>query len=301
MRTYLVILFLVAFLNVSAQDYLDLGRLSYTIAPNTLYDNTSKGTTVTDFYLQFDLPTVLNENTALITGFIANITKIGLAPDQNKKTGLNTFNFRLGLNIKHSESWNGTYLVFPRISTDFSHGLHRGAQIGFAALLNHVKSSHLKYTFGLYTNSEEYGQSVVPLVGGYYLSPDEIWEVTALLPAMLDVNYKISSKVSSGINFDGMGNTYTIDTEEFENAYVTRGSSQLYAYTQFELSPSLFLRTKVGYELRGTKVFAKDDKVDLSFASIYIGDDRTVLNIEQRNNFLFKLELFFRFNLPNEK
>lgn len=301
MRKYLVVLFLFAGLNLSAQDYLDLARLSYTIAPNTLFDNTVKGTTITDFYLQFDLPTVLNEKTALITGFVANITKIDLAPNQMKKTGLNTFNFRLGLNIKHSETWTGTYLILPRISTDFSHGFHRGVQFGAVGLLSKKKSSKLKYTFGLYTNREEYGQSVVPLLGGYYLSPDEIWEVTALLPAAFDVNYKLSSKVSTGVNFDGMGNTYTIDTEEFQDAYVTRGSSQLYGYAQFELVPSLFLRTKVGYELRGTKVFDQDDKVSLSFASIYIGDHRTVLNIEQRNNFLFKAELFFRFNLPKEK
>ena len=301
MRTYLAVLFLVVSLNSSAQDYLDLARLSYLITPNTQFDNGSKGTKIDDFFFQMDLPIVLNKKTAFITSFTTNITKMDLAPDQIDKTVLYTFNSRLGFNIKHSETWNGTYLVIPKISTDFSHGFHRGGQVGFVAILSHVKSSHLKYTFGLYTNNEEYGQLIVPLLGGYYLSENELWEVTALVPSMLDVNYKISSKVSTGINFDGIGTSYAIDTEEFPDAYVTRGSSQIYAYTQFELVPALFLRTKVGYELRGTKVFAKDDKVDFSLASIYFGDNRTVLNVEQRNNLLFKLELFFRFNLPKEK
>ena len=144
MRPYLLVLLLFAALNLSAQDYLDLARLSYTIAPNTQFDNSSKGTTVTDFYFQFDLPTVLNERTALITSAIANVTKVDLSPDQLKKTGLYTFNLRLGINTKHSKTWNGTYLLLPRISTDFSHGFHRGAQLGFVGLLSHVKSTKLK-------------------------------------------------------------------------------------------------------------------------------------------------------------
>lgn len=224
-----------------------------------------------------------------------------LHPDQSNNYNLYSINLRLGLNTIYNETWSATYLAIPKLTTDFSNGLRTGYQIGFVGLVNQKKSPRLKYTYGLYTNTEEFGQLVVPLLGGYYLSKSGNWEITALMPALFDVNYKISDQTSLGMNFDGIGTTYTINNDYYQDVYLTRGSTQFYSYLQYRMTDNLFLRTKLGFEMRNYRMFDKDDKVDLSLASIYFGDKRSLRNIELKDNFMLKVEFFYRFNLPKEK
>lgn len=286
---------------VEAQDYLDLARLSYTLTPDSQFDNGKSGPSLNEFNLQLDLPIVLDEKNAFITSFSTNILNTPLHPDQTDRTHLYAFFFRFGLNKIYNETWSGTYLVIPKLTTDFSSGLRTGYQIGFVALVNQKKSSRLKFTYGLYTNTEEFGQLLVPLLGGYYLSEDGKWELTALMPALLDLNRKISERFNLGFNYDGIGTTYSIDNEFYDDSYLSRGSTQFYTYGQYRLTSNLFLRAKLGYDIRSYKIFDEDDKVGLSLASIYFGNNRIKQNIELKDNVMFKLEFFYRFNLPKEK
>lgn len=299
-KYFLVIIFLCVNL-AESQEYIDLARLSYTFSPTSQFEDGSKSNSINELNLQIDLPMVLDDKNAFITSLGVNYYSLPLHPTQQSNSNLYSINFRFGLNTIYNETWSGTYLVIPKLTTDFSNGLKTGYQVGFVALVNQKKSSRLKYTYGLYTNTEEFGQLVVPLLGGYYLSKSGNWEITALMPALFDVNYKISDRVNLGVNYDGIGTTYGIDSDDYPDSYLTRGSTQFYAYAQYRLTSNLFLRTKLGYDMRSYRIFNKDDKVDLSLASIYFGDHRTQQNVQIKNDLLFKVEFFYRFNLPKEK
>ena len=288
-------------MSAKAQEYLDLARFSFTYSPFSYFENGVEADPISELNLLVDLPIPLDDRNAIITSFGTNYINLDLSPSQQNNTDLFAINLRLGLNQSYNEKWSATYLLIPKIATDFSKGLRRGFQLGFVALLNNSKSPRLSYTYGVYTNTEEFGQLIVPLFGGYYLSRNNRWEITALMPALFDLNYKISPSVSVGGLFNGIGTTYSLDNEFFSNAYIARGSNQLFAYSQFKLTSSMFLRTEFGYELRGYKVYDKDDKVAISLASVYFSDKRTLLNTELKDNILFKMELFYRFNLPNKK
>lgn len=300
MRPTLLYCLLLFSVKVFSQDYIDIAKISYTISPNNSFENGENGTTMDEFNLQIDLPHVINERDALIFSLAGNVNNIGLHPDQRDNSHLTAINLRLGLNRQYNETWSGTYLVIPKITTDFSNGLKQGYQVGFVALVNQKKSPRLKYTYGIYTNTEEFGQLVVPLLGGYYMTKNGKWEFTALMPALFDINHKISPKTSLGINYEGIGTTYSIDNNFYKDSYVTRGVTQLYTYAQFKLTSSLFLRTKAGYEIRSYRIFDEHDKVSLSLASIYFGDNRKQLNTELKNNFMFKFEFFYRFSLSKD-
>ncbi len=281
-----------------AQDYLDLARFSYAITPKNEYKNGEEGFGIDEWNLQLDAPIVLNDKTAIIAGFTGIGTKIGLAPEIEGETKLYSLALRLGVNQKYSDTWSGTYVFIPKASSDFGEGLRDGLQLGFAALVNQTRSVRLKYTFGIYANTEEYGLLMVPLLGGYYLSPSERFEATLLLPSVADFNYRMTPDWRLGMNFDGLGSTFVLHSPNFGHAYVTKGSNELFLYTRFPISKSLYLNLKAGYALfRSYRIFDRDDKVNLSIASIYLGDNRTQLNTEFRENFIFKFDLVYRFYL----
>ncbi len=286
---------------LASQTYIDLAKLSYAVTPNNNFDNGQDGNPINEWNLQIDLPVVLDKKSVLITGFTGNSLNVGLDPSLSDGSQLYTLGIRLGMNQVYSDTWSATYLLLPKFSSDFSNGFRDGFQLGVATLFSKTYSKRLKFTFGVFTNTEEYGQLVVPLFGGYYLSPDNRFEATLLLPSVAEINYAVGTKIRLGMNFDGLGATYVLQDSNFSHAYVTKSSNEIFSYIRFPLTRSVLLNIKAGYSVfRSYKVYDRDDKVDLSLATIYIGDNRTVLNTGFKDNFIFKFDLIYRFHLEKK-
>ncbi|HSQ46089.1 MAG TPA: DUF6268 family outer membrane beta-barrel protein [Lutibacter sp.] len=284
-------------LTSNAQNYIDIARFSYGNTPINHFENSSEKTKVEEFGLQLTFPIVLNEKTIILTGFSADRSRLKLDPEFANHTALNKVRLQLGLNQVHSEKWTGTYVLLPSIASDFEKVTNEDFQIGLLTLLTYKKNKNLKYKFGFYANTENYGPLFVPLFGLYYLSPSEKFESTLLLPGQADLNYQLAKKIALGINFDGMTSSYNLHKSIYipKGQYIVRSSNELYTYLQFKLGKSLMAKTKLGYSISRTyKVFNNDDKVDLSLASFYIGDDRTQLNSNFEKGAIFKVELLYR-------
>lgn len=281
----------------NAQNYIDIARFSYGNTPLNHFEKTSEKTKVEEFGLQLTFPLVLNEKTVILTGFSADRSRLKLDPEFANHTALNKVRLQLGLNQVHSEKWTGTYVLLPSIASDFEKVTTKDFQIGLLTLLTYKKNKNLKYKFGFYANTENYGPLFVPLFGLYYLSPNEKFESTLLLPGQADLNYQLAKKTALGINFDGMTSSYNLHESTYihKGQYVVRSSNELYTYLQFKLGKSLMVKTKLGYSINRTyKIFNNDDKVNLSLASFYIGDDRTQLNTNFEKGAIFKIELLYR-------
>lgn len=297
MKITLIIFFGIFVLTANAQNYIDIARFSYGNTPLNTFENTSEKTKVEEFGLQLIFPIVLNEKTVILTGFSADRSRLKLDPDFADHTSLNKVRLQLGLNQVHSEKWTGTYVLLPSISSDFETITKKDFQIGLLTLLTYTKNKNLKYKFGFYANAEKYGPLFVPLFGLYYLSPNQKFESTLLLPGQADFNYQLAKKTALGVNFDGMASSYNLNHTIYtpKGQYVVRSSNELYTYLQFQLGKSLVAKTKVGYSIsRSYKVFDNDDKVDLSIGYLYLGDDRTQLNTNFEKGAIFKFELLYR-------
>lgn len=284
-------------LTASAQNYIDIARFSYGNTPLNNFENTSEQTKVEEFGLQLTFPIVINEKTVILTGFSADRSRLLLDPGFSNHTALNKLRLQLGVNQVHSEKWTGTYMLLPSIASDFEMVTNEDFQIGLLTLLTYTKNKNLKYKFGFYANTENYGPLFVPLLGLYYLSPNHKFESTLLLPGQADFNYKLAKKTALGINFDGMTSSYNLHESIYvpKGQYVVRSSNELYTYLQFQLGKSLVAKIKVGYSISRTyKVFNNDDKVDLSLSSLYFGDNRTQLNTNFDKGTIFKAELLYR-------
>ncbi len=281
-----------------AQDFIDLASFSYTTALNRTFEDTAEDNAIQEWNLNLDFPIVLSPKKALITGINAGSIQVGLYPSPEPITNLYTVSLRLGWNTTYSEKWSGTYVFIPKVTSDFTSGFSRGQQLGFIGLLTNRKSASLKYTYGLYTNTEEFGMLLVPLIGFYHRSKNTQWEYNFLLPAMADLNYRISESTSAGFRFDGLGSSFSIQNTGFPDHYVTRSSLDFFLYGEFKVTSNLFLRTKIGYAYaRNYRVYSQEDKISLSLVGIFFGDDRNSLNVDPEDGFQAKARLIYRFDL----
>ncbi len=281
----------------NAQNYIDIARFSYGNTPLNKFKEASEKTNVEEFALQLTFPIVLNEKTVILTGFSADRSRLILDPNFLSHSSLNKVRLQLGLNQVHSDKWTGTYVLLPSIASDFETVTNEDFQFGLLTLFTYTKNKNLKYKFGFYANTEKYGPLFVPLLGLYYLSPNQKFESTLLLPGQADFNYQLAKKLTLGMNFDGMTSSYNLYNTVYipKGQYVVRSSNELFTYLQFQIGKSIYAKTKVGYSISRTyKVFDNDDKVDLSLSSLYFGDERTQLNTNFKEGAIFKVELLYR-------
>ncbi len=288
--------------SASAQEYLDLASFSYTTSFNSNVLDEDRDTSIQEWSLNVDLPLVLDEETALIFGLGSNKIDVELIPSPQPATEFYSINLRLGINRVFSERWTGTFLLIPKVASDFKSGFRKGNQIGAVALLTRTRSGRLKNFYGLYGNKEEFGLLLVPIVGVYYKSLNDRFEADVFLPVRVDLNLGLGERTSAGLRFDGLGTSFSIQNPGYPDHYVTRISTDLFTYGQYALTPNILLRAKLGYSFfRNFKVYNNDEKIDLSLVGIFFGDDREILNQDIRDSFQFKLEMVYRFHLTSTK
>lgn len=279
-----------------SQNYFDVANISYTNTPQNDFESTHAQTQVEEFTIDLNVPVPITEKTILITGVFANKTNLNLDP-YLPSDALYVLRFNVGINQTFSDKWTATFIALPKIAADEIKLTKENFQLGFLSLFTHKKHDKLKYKYGLYVNTEKYGLMVVPILGLYYLGPNDKFEADLNLPYLVDINYKMNTTMWLGMKFDGLGTTFNLNDQNYSanGAYVAKTSNELISYLRFQLSKSLYVDTKVGYAIsRNYKVFDRDDKVDLSTGVVYFGDDRTRLNERFKEGAIFKAELIYR-------
>jgi len=299
MKYTLSILLVCLFVTVHAQNYFEITKVSYTNTPQNDFEISDAQTTIEELALEINFPIVINEKTVLLTGLFANKTKVKL--DANiLRSDLNVLGFNFGVNTTFNDRWSATFMIFPKIASDELKITGNNMQLAFLSLFTNKKRENLKYKYGVYANTENYGLIIVPVIGLYYLSGNQKFEANLNLPIIADINYKIDKKMWLGMKFDGLGTTYNLMDQSYSNngAYVSKTSNELLSYLRFQLSKSLYINTKVGYAIsRNYKVYDANDKISFALTNIYFGDDRTQLNERFKDGAIFKIELLYRINL----
>jgi hypothetical protein len=274
------------------QDYVDLARFHYSNTPENNFDSLGGGTRVEDFGLDVTLPIQLNDSNVILTGFALDQITTQLHPLDRYRT-ISSATLKVGFNKKHSSKWSGTYLLLPKLASDFKNIGAKDFQFGALALMKYHKKENLNYNIGLYYNGERFGPFVVPLLGLYYKSENGKFEVNLTLPIWADVNYKLNKFMKVGASFAAFVRSYQLSED---SKYVVKKSNDIFGYLQFNLTKSILLQTKTGYTIgRSYKVYAADDTADFGFSAFRFGDDRTVLNPTFKDGLVFKMRLIYRF------
>jgi len=298
----LKILFVILFyLNVqilTAQDYIDLFKINYAKVPSSGFEEVDGDNTADLFDVSLTYPIKLNDKTAVITGLDYIQQTLKLAPNTSN-IDLNNITVKAGLNIKHSSTLSGTYILLPRISSENLHTEGNHLFFGGAVVLKYQKSERFQWRFGAYASTEAFGVLATPIVGLYFKSKNDKLEITANLPINLDVNYRIEDKISIGLGLLTPVKTYSIEPEEgITDRYVQVANIEFGPYLEYQFfDNSLLLRAQVGYESLSYELFNEGDELPFRLSAIEFGDDRELLNPDLAGSLFLKIGAIYRFHL----
>ena len=294
---FIVLAYLLQVGMIFGQSYVDLAKFDYAISPNNKFDSSAETTDMYEFNADVTLPIVVNEKFNVLTGITYEYTRASFDPGREEET-VSGLALKIGTNIKHNSKWSGTYLLLPKISSDMKELSNDDFQLGGVVLMKYTKSSHFNYRFGAYFNNELFGPFLVPIFGLYYINPDSKFEAKLLLPLAADVNYKLSKNLRLGFNFKGLVRTYNLNTPigDEESRYLKRSTNEAITYLQYGFSNGIHLQIGAGRSLgRSYRIY--DEKVDFGIPLVDFGDDRTQLNSDFSNNWIFKIATFYRLKL----
>ncbi|UTW64483.1 hypothetical protein KFE98_10185 [bacterium SCSIO 12741] len=304
MRITIVLAFLVgSSLLGSAQDYVDLAKFTYLNSPFNRYSNADTVVDVArvqEFYLDLTVPIKLQKGHAIITGITLEQLSLQTAPEGYNVNQVFSTALKMGMNYKHSEKLEGTYLFMPKFSSDFHDIGRKDLQLGGLVLYKYHKKEFLKYRFGMYYNSELFGPFFVPLVGFWHRSKNKKFEANVTLPVWVDLNYRFTKWFTAGLNFSSFVRSYylTPHSTQGREEYLVKASNELYAYGQFHLTKSVLLQGKIGYSIgRRFAAYDVEDRVTFGFMAFRFGDDRDRNNGTFSDGLIFQGRLIYRFDL----
>ncbi len=295
-----LLIFLIAPLLASSQNYVDIAKFSFSSTPENKLKNDSLNlnlpTQLVEFSTDLTAPIVLKNKNVIITGAIYEQTNLK-TPNTN---GLvYTISPKIGYKAILSESFSGTLILLPKLSSDLKNINSKHIQIGTVALFEKIKTSNFKYKFGVYFNQELFGPFAVPLFGFYYKSENKKFEANFTLPVYAGINYKLNSWLNSGITFNSSVKSYYLG--DTQNSYLAKASNEIYALLQYHPKASrLVIEPQVGYSIgRSYRVYNEDNKIDFGFSAFKFGDDREQLNHDFEDGLIFKVRLLYRFMIDN--
>jgi len=296
-NVYFLFAFVLLAISANSQNYIDLAKLDFaTSSPNT-FDTGTVTTSLQEINGDITLPIVINNNFTFLTGATYESTTASFNPTRAEET-LTGITLKLGANIKHSEKLSGTYMLLPKISSDLKETNAEDFQVGAVVLMKYAKNDHFNYKFGLYANNELFSPFVVPIFGFYYLNPTEKFEAKVLLPLAVDLNYTIAKGTRVGLNFKGQIRTYNLNTPigTETNRYVARSTNDVYSYLQYELASGINFQIGIGRSVgRSYRIY--DEKVSLAMPLVYFGDNRTQLNTDFSDGWIYKISAFYRLKI----
>lgn len=287
-------------INCMGQEYLDLAKTWFTTSPGNEYEDAEGESDIQTFGLDITMPFPLKNGNAIVTGLQYERTSLNLSTTQFGALDFSYTILRLGMNIKHNDKWDGTYLLMPRISSDDMGFDSRDFQLGGLLLWKYTKNKNYKYKLGLYYNGEIESPFMLPLFGMYYLSDNRKFEMNLTLPVTADFNYKWNDWFATGLEFYAMSNSYAIHNPIFQsdNEYLNREIQNLSVYTQFSINKSFVLQAKVGTSIgRDFRVHKDGEDIDFRLPLVYFGDNREQLNPKYGDGLIFNLTARYRYFL----
>ncbi|MGB3591522.1 MAG: hypothetical protein WBA16_07535 [Nonlabens sp.] len=302
------LLLLVVFMSTTttfAQDYLDVIRLNIA---GTRLDNLddARSTDVQNVNLEVLYPVPLGGKTTGILGFTYENTAIDnyfVKPQFQQPTIPNEENLamlriNLGAKIQHNRKWTGTYVLLPKLATNWDDIDGDGFQFGALAMLDYKFKSRKRAKFGVYTSSERFGQIITPLLGGYYRSPNGKFYADATFPIRAEANYALTSLF--GVGADLRTSVKAYDLGGFRNDfYVQEESIRFSLYASLDLYKGQVIgRAKVGLDTTDYGLYNAGDEVGVQVLTFQVeGDERIRLNSEFDSSMYFGLDLIYRFGL----
>ncbi|MFB0904443.1 MAG: DUF6268 family outer membrane beta-barrel protein, partial [Nonlabens sp.] len=282
----------------SAQNYLDLARLNVSnTSMETLKGEEGRAvheTNITNFNFEFLYPTPINDKTILITGITVENTGLSLTAETSSES-LTMTRINLGAKISHSSNWTGTYLLLPKIASNFEDLGGADFQFGAIALLEYRHKNRFRTKYGLYSSSEEFGAIITPLLGIYYRTPNSKFYIDAALPIRMEANYSLTKKLSLGADLRTSIKSYNLGGGITGN-YVQEESIRFGLYAGYSfMKDQLIVRAKAGLDTTDYGLYQSGDTVGAQVLTFPLGVDKRIrLNNEFDSSIFVGFDIIYR-------
>ncbi len=289
-------IFCLVFLPITsiAQDYVDIFKFGYSYTDQAKFEDTNENTPINAFNAAVTFPIELSSKHVFLTGIDLSSHNLWLSPEYNQSTTLYNTLLKVGLATTFSEKWSSTFVLLPKIASDYKTISGDDFNFGIYAIAKLKKSEYFKFRFGLYASTELFGVFATPIVGAYYLSPHKRFEIDASLPITAAVNYHFE-RMSIGFDYFAIGRSYNISQETSTPVYVDQRPIEASTYIQFGLvENSILLRAKLGYSNNTNEVYAQGDRLNYRISAFSFGDNRTQLNSDILGSVFLKFEAIYR-------
>jgi hypothetical protein len=309
MKKIILLLTCFAYIQMSySQDYVDIVKFSTNNStlgniPESNQTSADKNfeTSVNNVNFELYYPKKLSEKLVLLTGLTAENTRLNLSKGADRSS-LTMTRLNLGIKYQHSEKWSGTYVLLPKIASDFNAIGSNDFQIGAIAVLDYQYSEAYKIKFGMYSSTENHGSTLTPLIGLWHRSKNNKFYINATLPIRMDANYSLTKHLSVGSDLLTSIKSYNL-SELKSNFYVQEESIRFALYTALGLMDnSLILRGKVGLDTTDYGMFNANEKVGVQVLTFPLsGDKRTRMNAEFDSSLYVGFDAIYRFDLTKNK
>lgn len=300
LRVTLILIIVLLSSNSQAQDYVNIVKF---FSNNSFLKNDQDNQTSNAYnqFLEVYYPIRANEKWVVITGTSFENTTLDLLAGSGQENLL-MLRLNLGFKHKHSEKWTGTYLVLPKIASDFKKIGLRDLQIGGLMLWECQVSELWKIKFGAYVSSESHGSTITPLIGAWFRSRNRKFYINAVLPIRMDINYSIVKGFSIGAALTTSVKSYDLSTSS-RNAYVQENSIRAGAYLSYGfLDNSLIFRIRGGYDATDYGLYNSSDVLGAQLLLFPLsGDHRNRLNPSFTGGGYIGGDFIYRFDLRKEK
>ncbi|MCB0457637.1 MAG: hypothetical protein KDC91_07835, partial [Flavobacteriaceae bacterium] len=231
-------------------------------------------------------------------GFTKN--RLQLFPDAPFQNLYGT-TLKIGLLTQYNEKWSSTLVLLPKVASDYEQLSTKDFYLGGFAMFKYQKRDNLIYRFGAYGSREAFGFFTTPIVGFYYLSPNNRFQMDVSFPISTDINYSFN-KITLGVDYYGIGRSFNITEELAPKVYVDLGSLEFSSYIQLNtFQKTVLLRLKAGYSSNDFEVYQQGDNISLGLSAFTFGDDRKQLNPQINDGMFVRLEAIYRLRLPEKK
>lgn len=297
MRKHLILILSLYAMSSYSQNYVDILSSEYTQTPQNTFDSSSSTTDLSKLNINLTVPIELKNGHSILTGVVYDRVSAALFP-YGEPDHLSSFMLKIGANVKHSDKWSGTYLLLPKLASNFEAPIDKyDFQLGGIVLAKMKKTEHLSYKFGAYMNDDRFGPFLVPLFGGYY-KKNKI-EIDAIIPSYAKVNYNVTLKITAGVNWRATVKSYNLQGGRIaiypEPFYVHHLSNEVAAHVGYEPIKGVIIRGMAGVSLgRSFRVYENNDKIDFGLSLFRFGDDRVPLNTDFENGLFYRAEVAYR-------
>lgn len=294
----LFLLFALFTVAANAQDYVDIFKLSLNNTTLGNLDNDYE-TSVNNLNMEVYYPKKLSDKAVLLTGFTVENTRLNLFQGA-ERTSLTMTRLNIGMKYQHSEKWSGTYVLLPKLASDFENINSNAFQFGGLAVLDYQYNETSKVKFGLYASSENHGSTITPLIGLWHRSKDSKFYINATLPIRMDANYSLSDKFSVGADLLTSIKSYDLGLNS--DVYTQEESIRFALYAALGLMDnSIILRGKVGLDTTDYGLYSSNEKVGAQVLTFPLSTDkRNRLNSEFDSSLYVGFDAIYRFDLTKE-